>query len=146
MAKTTQTPTAFNMFNGDAASGEAVRENMERFMSFAGEFSELSREGMTACTEAVRVTAKGAQEANTQTMSYLQNAMAASVEATKSVASAKSVQEAVELQATFAKSAFDAYMKQFSSMANLMASTMREATGPLNAHAGQMVEKFQNVK
>lgn len=147
MAKTNQTQNPFNMFDAEGVmSNDAMRKNMDRFMSMAGNMSELSREGFQACAESARATAKGAQEVNSKTIAYMQDAMSQSVEATKTVAGAKSMQEAVELQANFAKSALDAYMTQMSSMASLMANTMREATQPLNTHAGQMVEKFQAAK
>ena len=58
----------------------------------------------------------------------------------------RDIQEAMELQASFAKTAFDTCMKQFGEMASLYASTMKEASAPLNAHAGTMVEKLQFVK
>ena len=147
MAKTTQTQNPFAMFGADSAmTSESMRANMERFMTMAGSMGELSRNGFEACAEAARATAKGAQEANTKTAAFMQDTMSQSVEATKTVAGAKSVHEAVELQSNFAKSALDAYMTQMSSIAGLMAETMREATQPLNAHAGQVVEKFQSVK
>lgn len=147
MPKATKTATPFDMMNGNGTvTPEALRENVERFVSLAGEFSELSREGLTAATESARVSAKAAQELNAKTISYFQDAMSTGMEAGKSVAAAKSVQEAMELQASYAKSAFDTYMKQCSDMASFMAAAMREASEPLNAHAGQMVEKMQIVK
>lgn len=147
MAKTTKTTTPFDMMNGSGAvTPEAVRENMERFMSLAGEFGELSREGISAASESARVSAKAAQEMNAKALAYFQNAMTTGMEAGKTVAAAKSVQEAMELQADYAKSAFDTYMQQCSDMASFMATTLREASEPLNAHAGQMVEKMQTVK
>ncbi|MEM6498534.1 MAG: TIGR01841 family phasin [Pseudomonadota bacterium] len=143
MAKT-KVQTPFEMMNGIAP--ETVRENMDKFMNFAGEMTALSRDGLTAATESARVSAKGAQELNTKAMAYVQEAMANGMEATKTVSSAKSVQEAMELQATFAKGAFDEYMKQCGEFANLYASMFKEAAEPLNAHASQVVEKLQFVK
>jgi phasin family protein len=143
-AKTTQTFPAFN--GSEALSSEAVRENMNRFMSLAGDMSDLSREGFSAAAESARVSTEGAQAFNARAASYFQDAMSTGMEASKSVAGAKSIQEAVELQTKFAKSAFDTYMKEMSAMAGLMATTMREASEPLNTHAGKFVEKFQTVK
>lgn len=144
MAKTTKTATPFDLIN--TVSPESVRENMDKFMSFAGEMTELSRDGLTAATASAQASARGAQEINTKALAYFQDAMATSMEASKSVSSAKSIQEALELQATYAKSAFDTCMKQFGEMASLYATTMKEAAAPLNAHAGTMVEKMQLVK
>lgn len=147
MPKTAKTTNPFEMMNGSATlSPEAVRENMDRMISLAGEMTELSREGLSAATESARVSAKGAQEINAKALEFFQNAMTSGMEASKSVAGAKSLQEAMEMQATFAKTAFDVYMKQCGEFASMMAATMREASEPLNAHAGQMVEKMQLVK
>jgi len=143
MAKT-KVQTPFDMMNGMAP--ESVRENMEKMMSFAGEFTALSRDGITAATESARVSAKGAQELNSKAMAYMQEAMTSGVEATKTVSAAKSVQEAMELQADFAKGAFDQYMKQCGEFASLCAAMMKDAAEPLNAHASQVVEKLQFVK
>ncbi|MEL6566810.1 MAG: phasin family protein [Pseudomonadota bacterium] len=141
MAKAQKTATPFEMM-----TPETVRENMDRFMSLAGEMTELSREGLTAATASAQASAKGAQEINTKALSFFQESMATGMEASKTVGAAKSLQEAMELQATFAKTAFDTCMKQFGEMATLYASTMKEASAPLNAHAGTMVEKLQFVK
>ncbi|MCI4644746.1 MAG: phasin family protein [Hyphomonadaceae bacterium] len=144
MAKSTKTATPFDLIN--SVSPESVRENMDKFMSLAGEMTELSRDGLSAATASAQASAKGAQEINTKALSFFQDAMATGMEASKSVSSAKSVQEAMELQATYAKSAFDTCMKQFGEMASLYAATFKEAAAPLNAHAGTMVEKMQLVK
>lgn len=144
MAKTAKTANPFEAFT--ANTPEAVRENMDRMMGLAGEMTELSREGFTAATQSAQLSAKGVQELNARAMTFFQGAMQTSVEVSKSVASAKSVQEAIELQATFAKTAFDTYMQQFGEMAGLCAETMKDAAAPLNAHAGTVVEKFQAVK
>ncbi|MEN0077878.1 MAG: phasin family protein [Pseudomonadota bacterium] len=141
MPKTQSPNAAFDM-----VTPEAMRENIDRFMSLAGEMTELSREGFTAATASAQASAKGAQEINTRAMAYLQESMASGMEVSKSVSTAKSLQEAMELQATYAKSTFDTYMKQVGEMAGLYADTMRQASAPLNAHAGTMVEKLQMVK
>lgn len=138
--------TPFDMMAANIATPEAVRENFDRFMSLAGEMTELSRGGMTAATASAQASAKGAQEINARAMAFFQDAAAMGMEATKTVTSAKSVHEAMELQAGFAKTAFDAYMKNLGEMAGLYAATMKEAAAPLNAHAGSVVEKLQAVK
>lgn len=138
--------TPFDMFAANMATPDSMKEGMDRFMSLAGEMTELSRDGMTAATACAQASAKGAQEINARALAFFQDATAMGVEATKTVSSAKSVQEAMELQAGFAKTAFDTYMKNFGEMASLYAATMKEAAAPLNAHAGTVVEKLQAVK
>lgn len=147
MSKSAKSAAPFPMFNGEAGFPvEFYRENLDRFIAMAGDMGNLSREGMSAAAEAAQASAKGVQELNARAFAYLQDAMSSGMEVGKSVASAKTVQEAVELQTSYTKTALESYMSQMSDMASLMASTMREAAEPLQAHAGQVVEKFQSAK
>jgi len=143
-----QTPTfPFPMMNGEATlSPEAMKEGMERFMSMASEVTELQREGLTAAAESARVSAKGMQEANARSLAFFQGAMSNLMEASKSMAGAKSFQEAVEMQANLSKAAMETYMSEANAIATLMAETMRDAAEPLNAHAGQFVERMTATK
>ena len=144
-AQTPQFP--FPMMNGESPmSAEAMKEGMDRFMSLAGEMTEMQREGLSAAAESARVGAKGAQEINARGMAFFQSAMSGMMEASKSMAGAKSFQEAVEMQANFSKAAMETYMTEANAVATLMAETMRDAAEPLNFHAGQFVEKLQVVK
>lgn len=146
MAKTANTKPEFSMFppmNG--MSTDMFRENMERFMSLTGDMGEISRKNMTTASECARATAKGAQDINKRAMTYFQGAMANSIEASRTIASAKSVQEAVELQANFAKTAMETYLEEMNAIAGIMANTMREVFEPINAQAGEMIEKYQSA-
>ncbi len=144
MTKTAKTQSPFPMFNGDfAMNNDAMREGMEKFMSLAGEMTSMSRDGMSAAAESARASAEGVKELNTRAFSYAQGAFSEYVEATKTISGAKTLQEAMELQANYTKSALESYMSEMTAMAALMANTMREAAQPLNAQAGKMVEKVQ---
>ncbi len=132
---------AFEQFT--AAPSEALKQSMERAMSFAGDFNEIGRANMAAVAESVKVARKGAEAINTRAMGYMKDAMEAGAEATKTVTSAKSFQEAVEAQTTFAKTAFEKYVAELNAMAGLMSTTMKDAVEPINAQAGVVVEKLQ---
>ncbi|MEM7767046.1 MAG: phasin family protein [Pseudomonadota bacterium] len=144
-AQTPQFP--FPAMNGEAPiSPEAMKEGVERLMSMASEMTELQREGLSAAAESARVSAKGMQEVNARGLAFFQGAMSSMMEVSKSMAGAKSLQEAVEMQANLSKAAMETYMTEANAVATLMAETMREAAEPLNAHAGQCVERLNVAK
>lgn len=146
MAKAEKTATPFTAFEALSSNqSDAVKEGMERFMSMTGQFSSLGRDSMAAASESARVAAKNMQTINARSMTYFQNQMAASAEAGKSIAGAKSVKEAMEVQVEYSKTALESYMEETRALLGLMAGSMREAVEPLNAHAAQMVEKFQSA-
>lgn len=146
MAKTEKMMSPFAAFEAfTAGPNDSLKKGMEQAMSAAGDFGNLSRDGLAAVSESAKASAKGVKEMNEQAVSYAQTAYSTGMEASRSIASAKSVSEAVELQTAYAKTALDAYVEQMSSFMNLAAGTMRESIEPLNSHASQMVEKFQSA-
>lgn len=132
---------AFEAFS--KGQGVSFQQGMEQAMSAASDFGNLSRDGMAAFSESAKASAKGFKDMNEQAVSYAQSAYAAGLEASRSIAAAKSVSEAVELQTEFAKSALESYVEHVGAFMNLAADTVRESMEPLNNHAAQMVEKFQ---
>lgn len=137
----------FPVINGESPiSPEAMKEGMDRFMSMASEVTELQREGLSAAAESARVSAKGMQEANARSLAFFQGAVSNLMEVSKTIAGAKSLQEAVEMQANLSKTAMETCMSEANAMATLVAETMRDAAEPLNAHAGQCVERLTATK
>ena len=133
----------FDALNG--ATADSVKKSFEQFMTFGGDFSELNRAGMQAFAESAKAAGKGFEAMNTQAFNFFKSSMERSVEATRAMTGTNSFEEVTEMQAKFAKDAFQAYIEQMNQMANLFASTMRDTVEPLNAQAGTVVEKFQGA-
>ena len=68
------------------------------------------------------------------------------VAAAKSLAGAKSVQEAMELQTTFAKSALEAYIAQMTKASEIVSASIKDSMKPLNERVSAAVEKFQAAR
>ena len=146
MAKTEKIMSPFEAFEAfTAAPNDSLKKGLEQVMSSAGEFGNISRDGFAAFSESAKASVKGAKDLRERAVSYAQSAYSDGVEASRSIASAKSMSEAVELQTAYAKSAFEAYFEELSEMMGLVAGTMREAAEPINSHATQVVEKFQSA-
>ena len=63
-----------------------------------------------------------------------------------SLAGAKSVQEVIELQTTYAKSALDAYIAEVSKMSDIVSSSVKDAVKPLNERVTAAVERLQAAR
>ena len=72
--------------------------------------------------------------------------MEANVAAAKSLSGAKSIQEVVELQTSFAKSAMEAYMAELSKMGEIVQASVKDSMKPLNERVTAAVEKLQAVR
>lgn len=145
MAKTeNQMKSAMNAFeNFSTASSDAAKKSFERSVALMGEMGEFSKANMAAVAESAQVAGKAAEQIGTRAASYTKEAVEHAMEVGRSVSTAKSVKEAIEIQADFAKTSFDRYLEEMNAWTGLMASSMKSCIEPLNAQAGEFVAMMQ---
>src|SRR5262249_13203080 len=91
----------------------------------------------------VTAATKGAEALGAQAMAYSKKALEDQVAAAKSLTTAKSVQEVVELQTTYAKSAFEAYIAELTRASETVSSSVKDCFQPINERVTAFVEKIQ---
>ena len=145
MAKSTTeaAESTFDAFSGTA--NETMKKSYERSMEMFGDLGELQKQNMEAMAESTRITTKGMEELGSRAAAFQRGAFEKGVEAARSLTSVQSVQEAMELQANFTKSAFETYLAEMNAMTGMFASMVREAAAPLNTQAGKFVSTMQKT-
>ena len=128
------------------ATNVAFKDGVEKSMAAMTEMNALSKKNMEAVVASATATAKAAEALSAQAMAFSKTMFDSQVTAAKSLASAKSVQELVELQTTFAKSTMETYMSQFGKMSETMSASVKESMKPINERVAAVVEKFQAVR
>ena len=128
------------------ASNVAFKEGVEKGLAAMNEMNSYSKKNMEAMVASATASAKGAEALGAQAMAFSKAIFDTQVSAAKSLAGAKSVQEVVELQTAFAKSALETYMAQFGAMSETVSSSVKESMKPLNERVTAVVEKFQAVR
>ncbi|WP_068877513.1 MULTISPECIES: phasin family protein [unclassified Phenylobacterium] len=129
-----------------AASNVAFKEGVEKSLAALNEMNTHSKKNLEAMVASATASAKGAEALGAQAMAFSKAVFDTQVSAAKSLAGAKSVQEVVELQTAFAKSALETYMAQFGAMSETVSSSVKESMKPLNERVTAVVEKFQAVR
>ncbi|MBU1378201.1 MAG: TIGR01841 family phasin [Alphaproteobacteria bacterium] len=129
-----------------ATSNVAFKEGVEKSLAAMNEMNSYSKKNMEAMVASATASAKGAEALGAQAMAFSKTVFEKQVTAAKSLAGAKSVQEVVELQTAFAKSALETYMAQFGAMSDTVSSSVKESMKPLNERVTAVVEKFQAVR
>jgi phasin family protein len=129
-----------------AASNVAFKDNVEKTLAALNEANTVSKKNLEAVVASVTAATKGAEALGAQAMSYTKSAFENQVSAAKSLASAKSVQEVVELQTSFAKSALEAYMAEVGKMSETVSASLKDAIKPLNERVTAVVEKLQAAR
>jgi phasin family protein len=129
-----------------AATNVAFKEGVEKSLAALNEMNSHSKKNLEAIVASATASAKGAEALGAQAMAFSKALFDTQVSAARSLAGAKSVQEVVELQTTFAKSALETYMAEFAKMSDTVSASVKESMKPLNERVTATVEKFQAVR
>lgn len=129
-----------------AAGAKAFREGMDK--SVAG-FAELNAEGkknLDAMVASATAAQKGAETLSAASLAYGKKSWEDGVAAAQSLAAARSVQELVELQTSWAKSAAETYLSEVTRMTDVFTASVKDSFKPINERVTASVEKFQAAR
>lgn len=126
------------------ASNKAFKDSFEKSYTALSEFNAYSKKNFEALVASMTSATKGAETLGANAVAYAKQAIEDQVAATRKLAGAKSVQEVVELQTSYAKSAFEAYVAEMSRMAETAASSVKETVAPINERVTAFVERVQS--
>ena len=126
-----------------AAGNQAFKDSIEKSLVALGEINTHSKKNVEAVVASVTAATKGAEALGAQAMAYSKKAMEDQVAAAKTLSGAKSVQEVVELQTAFAKSAMEAYIAEMNKASETVAASVKECFQPINERVTALVEKIQ---
>jgi phasin family protein len=128
------------------AGNQAFKDAVEKSLAGLNEANAYSKKNLEAVIASVTAAAKGAEALGAETLAYSKSAMETQVAAAKSLSGAKSVQEVVELQTTFAKSALEAYIAQMTKASEIVSASMKDSLKPLNERVTAAVERLQAAR
>ena len=129
-----------------AASNTAFKDGVEKTLAAMNEAGSYSKKNLEAVVASVSAAAKGAETMGAQTMAFSKKAFDDQVAAARSLAGAKSVQEVVELQTTFARSFLESYMAEMGKLTETVSSSVKESLKPLNERVTDLVERVQAAR
>jgi phasin family protein len=128
------------------AGNVAFKDTVEKSLAALNEANTHSKKNLEAVIASVTAATKGAEALGAQAMAFSKNAVETNVTAAKSLAGAKSVQEVVELQTSFAKSALEAYMAEVTKMSEIVSASVKDSMKPLNERVTAAVERLQAAR
>ncbi len=127
-----------------ATSGAAAfKDSIEKSTAALTDLNAHSKKNLEAVMASVTAATKGAESLGAEAMAYSKKSMEDHVAAAKTLAGAKSVQEAMEYQTSFAKTAFEGYVAEMKKMAELASTSVKESLSPINERVTAMVELVQ---
>jgi phasin family protein len=129
-----------------AASTTAFKDGVEKTLAALNEANTASKKNLEAVVASVTAATKGAEALGAQAMAYSKTAFDANVTAAKALAGAKSVQEVLELQTAFAKSALETYMAEVAKMQEIVTASAKDSVKQLNERVTAVVERLQAAR
>ena len=129
-----------------AAGVKAVREGMEKTTASLTELAAQSKSNLDALTASATAAQKGAEALSAPALSYGKTSWEHSVAAVQSMAQARSIQELIELQTNFAKSAMETHLSEVTKMTETLTGSVKDSFKPINERVTATVEKFQAAR
>jgi len=128
------------------ASNTAFKDGVEKTLAAINEANSHSKKNLEAVVASVTAAAKGAETVSAQAMAFSKKAFEDQVAAARTLASAKSVQEVVELQTTLARTFLEGYMAEVGKLTETVSSSLKDSMKPLNERVTDLVEKMQAAR
>lgn len=151
-AKTAQSAKIETQINETAAKGfeqisamapEAVKEQLDRTMTAVSEMGSFGKDNMEAIVASATAYTKGVEAMSARAAAFSKQAVENHMTAAKSIMTSRSVQELVERQSAYAKSAFEGYVSEMNQVSEIFAGVAKQALQPFNERVsavGQLVQ------
>lgn len=104
--------------------------------------ADAGRENMEAFAAASSIAAQGFGSVNQAWLAFAKSAFERNGAAAEAIISAKNPADAPELQADWARSAFDNYVSESSKITEMAVKTANDAVAPIRARVDGVVETF----
>ena len=128
------------------AANTAFKDGVEKSLAALGEANGYSKKNLEAMVASATAAARGAEAVSAHAVAYSKSAFETQVNAVKALAAAKTPQEALELQTTFAKSAFETYVAEATKFGELLTTALTDSFKPLNERVTETVGKLQATR
>ena len=129
-----------------AAGAQAFREAADKSVAGLTEMNAEGKKNLEAVVASAAAAQKGAEALSAQTVAYGKKTWEDGVAAAQSLAAARSVQELLELQTSWAKSATEAYLSEVTKMTDVITASVKDSFKPINERVTASVEKFQAAR
>lgn len=128
------------------AGNQAFKDSVEKTLSALSEVNTLSKGNVEAVVESLTAATKGAETVGAQALAFSKKNWEEAVTAAKTLSGAKSVQEVIELQSKYAKTAMEAYVAEVNQMTETLSASFKDTFKPINTRVTAAVEKFQSYR
>ena len=121
---------------------EAFKTTVDRSIAAFDGIAVNSKLNLEAIAESAGAAAEAAQSLGAQAAAFGKKALEDQVATAQKLATAKSVQEAFDIQTGYAKSAVESYLAELGRWSDSFTSSMQRSMKPLNDRVAAAAEQF----
>lgn len=129
-----------------AAGAKVFRDAVEKSVAGLSELNAHGKKNLEAVVECATAAQKGAEALGQHGLAYSKKSWEDGVAAAQKLSQARSVQELVELQTSYAKASTEAWLGAFSKSAELYTASVKDAFKPINERVTATVETLQAAR
>jgi len=138
--KSTTTNGAETIETALHTSAEAVKDGFEKAVKGYDQFVSFSKDTAEAMIKSANAAGKGLETMNGEAFAYARKSLEDSIVATKAILASKSVDEAIQLQSEFSKTAFETYVDELAKFGDMALAITKSAATPLQARVSAFVD------
>ena len=142
--KATQDANAFESMM--SMNPDAFKQGYEKFSDSMAIFADFNKGAVETLMTSAGAFAQGVETITAAQTEFVKSSFENTVAASKSIAGAKSVQEAFDVQSQLARDVVETNLGQVNKVAELWAETSKETIAPLTERYSEMVEKIQSFR
>ena len=128
------------------ATNQALKDTMDKSLSALNDLNGQAKHNLEALVASMTAATRGAEALSAQAAAYTKRSVEGQVDQAKAVAAARSMQEVIELQTAFAKSAMEAYVAELTRASETITTAVKDTFRPINERAASMVETIQSSR
>ncbi len=125
---------------------DSFKDGYEKFAKGLNSFADFQKSSLEAMMASSNTLAKGFEKAAADQASFVKEQYEETVALAKAASSSKSVQETIELQTEFARTAFERNLGLVTRLADHWNGVAREAAEPMTKRYAEFVDMVQSYR
>ena len=125
---------------------EGAKEQWSKLLGADTQFSEFHKENYDALVESTTVASDSFEKIASESVGFQQKAIEDGAAIVKQTMGVSSVQEALEIQGQYAKSAFEAYSSHLTKLGQMWTEGAQASVQPLSGRAQNLFQGFSSFR
>ena len=122
------------------SGADAIKDGFEKAAMGYDQLMSFSKDTAEAMIKSANAAGKGIETINGEVLAYARKAFEESIAATKAIMGSKSIEQAIQLQSEFGRTAFETYVDELAKFSDLALAVAKDTATPLQTRAAAFAD------